>query len=421
VSGFDDFIAGPMDPEDVDPNGRPNRRLLWVDGLISNVSESFITSFVSPFAMALGATNGQIGALSATTNLASALGLLPGARLSERSGRRKRIVVLTGGLAGRLLLIAVASLPLFLGSPAIIYAVVAFFALRAFFNQVGYPAWSGLVADLVPKAIRGRYLGARNIGLAIAALIFTPLAGRLIESIGGVGGYQVSLVVAAVIGLIATVVFSRIKEPQPTHPVNASQTHGISSLSLLRGHRQFARFTGVALIWNLSLMIAGPFFSVHLVRNLHGTPTQIGLLAAAYSVGNILGQRLWGRLNDRRGAAWVMRVTGLLIPVVPVMWSTAPGPWWLLPVELTSGFMWSGYLLANFNLLLGLAPESQRERFVAIYQTVVFGAAFVGPLIGAVLADTITIPHLMWISAAGRMVAALVFLGTFRAERGSSG
>jgi MFS family permease len=416
VSGFDDFIAGPMDPEDADPNGRPNRRLLWVDGLISNVSESFITSFVSPFVMALGATNGQIGALSATSNLASALGLLPGARLSERSGRRKRIVVLTGGLAGRLLLIALASLPLFLGSPAVIYAVIAFFALRAFFNQLGYPAWSALVADLVTKAIRGRYLGARNIGLGIAALVFTPLAGLLIQRIGGVRGYQVSLVVAALIGLIATLVFARIKEPQATHPGSVIQARGIISLDLLRGHRQFAVFTGVALIWNFALMIAGPFFSVHLVRTLHGTPTQIGLLAAAYSVGNILGQRLWGRLNDRRGAAWVMRLTGLLIPVVPVAWSTAPGPWWLIPVELTSGFMWAGYLLANFNLLLGLAPESQRERFVAVYQTVVFGAAFVGPLIGGVLADTITIPRLMWISAAGRMVAALVFLLTFHAE-----
>jgi MFS family permease len=417
VTGLDEFIAGPVDPEEADSNGRPSRRLLWVDGLISNISESFVTSFVSPFAMALGATNGQIGALSATTNLASALGLLPGARLSERSGQRKRIVVLTGGLAGRLLLIGLAALPLFFGSPAVIYAVLALFALRAFFNQVGYPAWSALVADLVPKSIRGRYLGARNIGLAVAALIFTPLAGRVIESVGGVKGYQVSLVIAALVGLLATAVFTRIREPRTARPGSALQSRGTSRLDLVRGHRQFVAFAGVALIWNLALMIAGPFFSVYLVRTLHGTPTQIGILVAVYSVGNILGQRLWGRLNDRLGPAWVMRLTGLLIPIVPLAWSMAPGPWWLIPIELASGFMWAGYLLANFNLLLGLAPEAQRERFVALYQTVVFGAAFVGPLIGGALADTITIPRLMWISSAGRMLAALIFLRAFRTAR----
>jgi MFS family permease len=413
VSGIDDFIAGPLDPEEADPNARPNRRLLWTDGLISNVSESFVTNFINPFAMALGATNGQIGALSAITNLGSAVGLLPGARLSERSGRRKRIVVLTGGLVARLLLLVLASLPLFLGSPALIFAVIGVFALRAFFNQLGYPAWTALVADLVPKSIRGRYLGSRNIGLAIAALIFTPIAGRVIESIGGVKGYQVSLTLAAATGLIATAVFAQIKEPRTTQSGRKAHASSVRSLDLIRGNRQFAHFTGVALIWNLALMIAGPFFSVYLIRTLQGTPTQIGILAAAYSVGNILGQRLWGRLNDRRGAAWVMRLTGLLIPAVPVAWSLAPGPWWLVPIECTSGFLWAGYLLANFNLLLGLAPEPQRERFVAVYQTIVFSAAFIGPLVGGLLADTFAIPSLMRISAAGRMLASLIFVRAF--------
>jgi MFS family permease len=367
--------------------------------------------------MMLGATNGQIGGLSAASSLASALGLLPGARLSERSGRRKRIVVLTGGLAARLLLIALACMPLFLGAPAIIYAAIALFALRAFFNQLGYPAWSALVADLVPKPIRGRYLGARNIGLGIAALVFTPVAGYIIERVGGAKGYQLSLILAAVTGLIATVVFARIREPQTTHLDGTRRSARVSNLTLMRGNHPFAIFTGVALIWNLALMIAGPFFTVHLVRTLHGTPTQIGILAGAYSVGNIVGQRLWGRLNDRRGAAWVMRISGLLIPAVPVAWSVAQDPRWLVPVELTSGFLWSGYLLANFNLLLGLAPEPQRERFVAVYQTVVFGAACLGPLIGGLLADAIAIPNLMRVSAAGRLLAALIFLRAFHTER----
>ncbi len=101
--GADEFMAGPPDPEAyADPTAHANRRLLWLDGLVSNISESFVTSFIYPFVMALGATNGQIGAMSALTNLGAALGLLPGARLAERFGR-KQVAVLTGGVAGRLL------------------------------------------------------------------------------------------------------------------------------------------------------------------------------------------------------------------------------------------------------------------------------------------------------------------------------
>ncbi len=414
---IDELTAGPLEPLETEPAARTNRRLLWLDGFLSNASESFVTNFVNPFAMAMGANNAQIGLLNASINLAAALGLMPGARLSERIGQRKRVVILTGGLAGRLLLLALAAVPLLLGNQALLYTVMALFALRSFVNQLGYPAWSGLVAELVPTSIRGRYFGARNIGLAVAALVFTPVAGRIIEAVGGVPGYQAALLAAGVVGLLATSVFGRIKEPPALFSPEPAQTPAGGSAGRFLLHRQFVAFTGIALVWNLALMIAAPFFSVYLIRSLNGTPTIIGILAAAYSVGNIVGQRFWGRLNDQRGAASVMRLTGLLIPIIPVGWSLAPGPWYLIPIEVCSGFLWGGYQLATFNLLLQLSPQGQRERFVAIYQTVVFGAACVGPLIGAGLANALTIRPLMWISAAGRLIAAVAFLFAIRVGR----
>lgn len=413
----DDFMTGSSGPEpDALPESRRGRRLLWLDGLFANISESFVLNFVNPFALALGATNGQIGWLSALTNLASALALFPGARMVERSGQRKPIVVWTGGVAARLVLIAIAAVPLLFGGPAAIYAFIALVALRAFFNQLSLPAWSAMLADLVPAGSRGRYFASRNIALAAAALVFTPLAGRLAETFGLPTGYQVNFLVAGLVGFIATALFARIPEPMPQlDAAAAGPPKGV--WTILRTHPRFAAFTAVAFIWNLALMVAGPFFSVYLVVDLHGTPTQIGLLAAGYSVTNIIGQRFWGRLNDRRGAAWVMRITGLLIPAIPLLWAFAPDPWTLVPVEILSGFLWSGYGLANFNLLLSLAPPAQRARFTAIYQTAVFSPAFVGPLLGSVLANSVGIPPLFFISTVGRAAAALLFLFTVRGDQ----
>ncbi len=413
----DDFMAGPPDPEaDALPEGRRSRRLLWLDGLFSNISESFVLNFVNPFAIALGATNGQIGWLSALTNLAAALALFPGARLVERGGQRKPIVVWAGGVAARLMLIAIAVAPLLFGGRGAIYAFIALVALRAFFGQLAFPAWSAMLADLVPASTRGRYFASRNIALAAAALVFTPLAGRLAEAFGLPTGYQVSFLVAGLVGFVATAIFARI--PEPTAQIGGaaiSQPDGV--WTILRTHPRFAAFTAVAFIWNLALMVAGPFFSVYLVVNLGATPTQIGLLAAANSVTNIIGQRLWGRLNDRRGAAWVMRVTGLMIPAVPLLWAFAPDPWFLIPVEILAGFLWSGYGLASFNLLLSLAPAAQRARFTAIYQTAVFSSAFVGPLLGSVFANTIGIRPLFYLSTLGRIVASLLFMFTVKGDQ----
>ena len=215
--------------------------------------------------------------------------------------------------------------------------------------------------------------------------IAAPLAGRLAEQLGLPQGYQVSFFLAGLIGFGATAIFARIPDRPlpPTHQEAAEKQEGIRSI--LRTHPRFAGFTAVAFLWNLSLMVAGPFFSVYLVRDLGASPTQIGLLAASFSVTNIVGQRVWGRLNDRRGAAWVMRITGFMIPAVPLLWSIAPNPWYLLGVEAFSGFVWAGYGLSSFNLLLSLAPPAQRARYTAIYQVSVFSSAFIGPLLGGAL------------------------------------
>jgi MFS transporter, DHA1 family, multidrug resistance protein len=117
---------------------------------------------------------------------------------------------------------------------------------------------------------------------------------------------------------------------------------------------------------------------------------------------------------------WVMRLTGFMIPAVPLLWSIAPNPWYLLGVEAVSGFVWAGYSLSNFNLLLSLAPPAQRARYTAVYQVSVFTSAFIGPLLGSALAAVLGIRPLFWISAAGRMIASTLFLFTVRGDRESA-
>lgn len=411
---LDEFLAGPHDPDsDARPGSRRGRRLFWTDGLVSNVSESFVLNFTNPFALALGATNSQMGLMSSITNLAAALALFPGARLDERIASRKKVVVFVS-LVHRLLLLAIAFLPSIVGGGAI-YAFIALVALRSFFSQLPYPAWSAFSADLVPPRIRGRYFSSRNIGLALAALFSTVLAGRLADIIGLPRGYQIGFAFAGFVGFAATGIFSGIPDPPRSRSTTVETAEAKQPLlRLLRTHPRFAAFTGVGFLWNLSIMVAGPYFSVFIVRVLGANPTQIGLLAAINSLANIIGQRIWGRLNDRKSAAWVMAVTGLMIPIVPALYAVAPSPWFLLMVETLSGFAWAGYSLASFNLMLGLAPDEQRARFSATYQVAVFGASFIGPLLGMLFVSVADIRVVFWISAAGRILASILFMVTVR-------
>jgi MFS family permease len=414
---LDEFMAGPAARTDEGSlTARQGRRLLWLDGLISSVSEAFVTSFVHPFALSLGATNGQIGMLSSLTSMAAAIGLLPGARLGDQVKIRKRVVMLAGGGAGRLILFAVAAAPLLLPPPIAVYVYILLIAGRGFIGQLGYPAWLGVMADLAPAAIRGRYFSGRNIAMALAGLLFAPLAGRLIDLIGPPAGYQISFLLAGIIGLAATAVFSRIPEPPPPPIEEAVEPAGHGLFGFLRQHPRFTAFAAVAFIWNLAINVAGPFFTVHLVRNLGATPTEIGILATIQSLSTIVGQRVWGRLHDRKGALWIVRFSGFMIPCLPLLWAIAPAPWFVGLIYTVGGFAWAGHGLANFNLLLSLTPAVQRGRYVAAYQIAAFAGAALGPLIGGALLDLFAIRTLFLVSACGRLTATVVFLLTVRGE-----
>jgi hypothetical protein len=58
------------------------------------------------------------------------------------------------------------------------------------------------------------------------------------------------------------------------------------------------------------------------------------------------------------------------------MWVFYTDPWQVGINNLFGGFLWAGFNLANFNLLLQVTPSVGRARAVALYQTGVFASAF---------------------------------------------
>ena len=390
-------------------------RYLWLDGLFSAVSASFYGSFVPLFALAYGASNSQVGRLTAIASLAGVAALFPGARVVEWTGKRKPVVVVTGGGIGRLILLAWACLPFFTPEPRVaVLVIIALNGLLAFVNHFHVPAWMAMVADMVPHPVRGRYFGSRNMAMGVAALVVVPVAGWLIH-VGNewmgmpFWGYQMAFFLAFVSGVAAAVCFQRIPEPLPA----AQRAHGRRWSALIRSLGASPAFLGLvigALVWNFSVNVAAPFFNVYLVSQLGASTSTVGVLTGITSLFSLGGQRLFGRLLDRKGAFWVQRSTGLLIPILPLSWIFVTAPWQVVFISAASGLLWAGYNLANFSLLLELTPDDRRPDAVALYQTVAVAGGVLGPLLGGYLADAVGFKAAFGISGAGRMLGILLFL-----------
>jgi len=400
------------------PNQVRGLRYFLFDGLFSSFSENLAATFIPLFALAFGATNSEIGILTAAGNLLGTISLFPGARSAELAKSRKAVVLWTGGGVSRLMFVVLTVLPLFvLPRGAAVWIIIAVTAARAFLNNFANPPWTEMVAGLVPSAMRGKYFTSRGQMMGIAALIAAPLGGWLIRALNsGTGnthfGYQAVFLGSLVFGAASTLSFSRIPEPADTTPRRRHRRGDLRKA--LRGSPEFAAFIVGAFFWNLSIQVAGPFFNVYMVTDLKTGIEIVGYSTGLTSLATLVGQYLFGRFLDTKGSFWVQRLTGLIIPVLPALWMIAREPYQVYIISLLSGLFWGGYNLSNFNLLLEYSPNEQRPRAVALYQTVVFSSAVIGPLLGGYLIDTFSFRLCFGVSSVGRYIGVGLFLLLFK-------
>jgi MFS family permease len=395
-----------------------NLSWFWLDGLFAVASDNIVITYLTLFVLALGATNAQIGAMSALSSLSAALLLFPGAMLVERLGRRKFITIAFGGGLGRLMLLLLALTPMFISGPAAVYVAMALSVTRDASGNFSLPAWTALTADVVPLEWRGRYFASRNFAMSIGGIITTFVVGAFITKIGGFTGYQLALLLAFGLGLVSTYSFAHIREPRAAAAPPAPGSESFRTLlQNLRAQPGFLAFCGVAATWNFSLNIAGPFFTPYMAESLKANAFEIGFFSVIASLAALPALRLFGNLADRWGPRRVQLITGLLIPFVPWIWMATRQPWHVIPVNALSGFLWAGYNLAAFNFLLTLTPGDRRARYTALYQIVVTVSLSLGAALGSVVATVWGYFAVFFLSGLGRLVAALLFMRFVRAPQ----
>jgi MFS family permease len=390
-------------------------RWFWLDGLFSTISVSFYASFVTLFALAYGATNTQIGRLTAVASLCGLAALLPGAQaIKLMGGRRKTVVVLFGGIISRVALLAWVVLPLLThDAGAGIAVIIAVNAVITFANNFANPAWTAMVADIVPREIRGRFFSHRNFAVNLPALLVVPLAGLLIQAANGprapLAGYQLVFLLAFVTGMVATFSFARIDDPLPASQARQPLRLG-ELVRTIRYAPGFLSLVVCTLIWSLGVQIVAPFLNVYLVNDLGATTAMVGWITAASSLAALMTARWLGRWVDRRGNIWAQAAMSFIIPIIPLAWMVARAPWQVGLINAMAGILWTGYGLASFNLLLDIAPEKARPEANALFQLVVAGSATVAPIVGGHLADAMGYRPIFILSAAIRLLGALAFL-----------
>lgn len=385
---------------------------LWYYGLSLSAAGAFFGSYITLYLLALGATRTEIGWLASIANFLGFLAPIPGAMLARRWGKPRKIVILFTVLRRAQLLLA-ALAPLFFSGSTLIYVVIALFALRLAFMSIYNPTFVSLMATVIPDRVRGRYLGSRKMVMALSSVLLVPLAGWLIDRIGEPLGYQVTLVVGFVIGLMGTFSISMV----PDHQVQASvkaEKRGGSFWEAVTGNRTFALYLAIRLFFNFVWQIGGPYFAVYQKEVLNSSTQLIGTLVTVTAITRLIGQRFWGTVVDRKGAGWVLTVCILIIPALPFVWIFATQPWHIVFVSVPSGFLWAGFNMGALNLLLALPEPHHRTQAAAAHMMAIRVGNIIGPLVGNVVIRYLGYKWDFAISGMGRLVAGLMLIALLR-------
>ena len=350
--------------------------------------------FLVAFALALGATNAQIGFL-ATIALLSQLMQIPGLMWVNVWPHRKWIAGLSAGIS-RLAWVPMAFIPLFVVRGGVGLLLMGFLIAAMTGAALG-PAWNSLLRDIVPRNAFNSLLARRQgFGMALA-LILTLAGGYFVDAWkdrfpdSTVFAYSMLIVLGVGLGMISTA--AMIRSPEP--PMKREQ--GTSLYRQLRNPLQdanFRRLLGFIGLWSFAVNMAGPFFVIYMLKRIGISFKLVTVLTVVSQVSYLVFLRVWGRAADRFSSKSVLSVSGTLFLLAILAWTFTTMPErhmltvpLLFAIHALSGMALAGVNLGSSSIGLKLAPDAAVHNYMTVFALVASGLGAIGPAVGGLLAD----------------------------------
>lgn len=268
------------------------------------------------------------------------------------------------------------------------------------------PAYSRIMQEIYPLRYRGRAMSGVRIGVAIVVLVATPIAGWALDQVG----HRPLFALAAVFGVASGVIFLRVRPlTEAAEPAHSPALRTL--LPILRRDRRFALYLLVLAVYGFGAVMVLPLYPLIQVSRLQLSYTTIGYLSLVQSFFWLLGFFAWGRLLDRYGPLWVLRLSILLVTFIPLTYIWAGNAWTLLPAFILQGLVQGGFELGATGGSIDLAAPGHVLEYAALQTTTIGARGMLAPLLGTLLLGAGLSEALVLALAAALVAISWVLLG----------
>ena len=390
-----------------------------LDGSAWSVMYGMGEYYLAPFAIALKATNQQIAWLASVPLLIASLFQLVAVRVTNKIKSRKKIILWS------VFFQALMWLPMLLVPITVknygVWGLIIFATFYFILGTFPSPAWNSLMGDLVPENERGRYFGRRNLITGFVAFISIFTGGMILNYVPNKTsflGYGIIFLTAGIARLVSWYYMKKMYEPEYTPKKDYFFTLTNFVKRMFRKDNNFGQFVLLYSFMMLAVMIAGPFFTVYMLRDLGFSYLEFTIIMATSAFTTFITMTYWGKYSDVFGNKKVLTATGLMMPIIPILWLFSHNMYYLIIVQCISGFVWAGFNLSAANFIFDTTSPEKRATCVAYFNIFNGIGIFIGATLGGILATVITwkwifvssLPIIFLISGIARLLICAAFL-----------
>lgn len=418
-------------PSVSDPHGS-GRRFGIRDGMFQAVAQGGGEHYLSAFAILLSATPFQLSILSAIPQLLGTWAQLISVKVSHWFPSQSSQVY--WGIIGQSVSwIPILALPLLWPEhgPWLLIAGVAVYFTCTHFTS---PAWNSLITELLDPNERGAYFAKRSRVVAITSLLVLCLAGALLSLFEKLNqlwiGFTIIFLTAGLCRSASALLLHTVTG-FPQHDLSQAPTGFLHFLRTGVSHnfRHFLLFSG---LMHAAVLIAGPFFVLYIIQDLHLAHWQYGTWLAAGILGQFLTLPGWGQFGDRFGNKALLTFTGLLVAFLPMLYLFSSAWLFLVSINFFGGVVWAGLGLGLNNYVYDAVQPADRAKAVAVSSMVNAVGWAMGTVAGSLLINTIpnrlylgtfllepvsNIPFIFFLSGLLRLIVSATLLRTFHEPR----
>ena len=286
------------------------------------------------------------------------------------------------------------------------WSFVGLVIARDFFSAAAAPAQAAVVERIYPRAQRGRALGVVRMAGAVLGIGLALAAGQLFDRVG----YRWIFVVAALLGMAASLCLRRLAVPAPE--TGKEVPAGLrGAWQTVRDDHAFRRLLVSSFLFGFGCWIQQPANPLLLVDVLRVSASQVGVIASVAAVATLAASAYWGWLVDRKSGLEALRVMYLIGAATPLIYYLAWSPWVLVASVVTDSLASVGLELVWMMAVIDVAGPQRTAQYVAIGATLAGVRGIVGPLVGGLVIHAFGI-HAVYLSA-----AILMFFGAWLVGR----